>query len=57
MKTTATDLRAHLFSWLDKVVYTGESPRLARLKKRPTLKVTPEELMETEWSGEWDPGS
>ena len=75
MKTTATDLRTHLFSWLDKIIYSGESleierkgvilkiqridetPRLSRLEKRPTLAVKPEELLDMDWSGEWNPES
>lgn len=73
MKTTATDLRTNLFTWLDKVICTGESleierngvtikiqradetPRLGRLKKRATLAVKPEELLDIDWSEEWDP--
>ncbi|MEI6386884.1 MAG: type II toxin-antitoxin system Phd/YefM family antitoxin [Spirochaetota bacterium] len=41
MKTTATDLRTHLYSWLDQVAETGEVLELERKGRR--LRIIREE--------------
>ena len=73
MRTTATDLRTHLYTWLDQVALTGEVleverrgvrlrisrdelvSRLSLLQKRPTMCVSPEEIVETSWAEAWQP--
>jgi hypothetical protein len=71
MQTTATELRTHLYTWLDRIAHTGEvleverkgvvirisrdqsTSRLARLPRRPTMRVDPDSIVDQEWSQSW----
>ncbi len=71
MKTTATNLRANLYTLLDHVAETGEPlvvirkgvnlrinreqapSRLSGLKKRPTMLVGPDAIVDQGWTDAW----